>query len=39
MDFCKEAGVNIPDTIVDWVHRIGVAYGDNIITYFHFTLG
>ena len=29
MDFCKEAGVNVPDTVIDRVHRIGVAYVDN----------
>ena len=29
MDLRKEACVNIPDTIIDRVHRIGAAYVDN----------
>ena len=29
MDMCKEAGVDIPDTVIDRVHRIGEAYFDN----------
>ena len=29
MDMCKEAGVDIPDTVIDRAHRIGEAYFDN----------
>ena len=29
MDMCKEAGVDIPDTVINRVHRIGEAYFDN----------
>lgn len=29
MDLCKEAGVNIPNTVIVWEQRIVVAYVDN----------
>ena len=29
MDLFKEAGVNIPDTVIDRIEKIGVAYVDN----------
>ena len=29
VDMCKEAGVDIPDTVIDRAHRIGKAYTDN----------
>ena len=29
MGLCKEVGVNIPDTVIDRAHRIGVAYVYN----------
>ena len=29
MDMCKEAGVDIPDTVIDTAHRIEGAYFDN----------
>ena len=29
MHMCKEAGVNIPDTVIDRAHRIGKTYTDN----------
>ena len=29
VDMCKEAGGDIPDTVIDRAHRIGEAYFDN----------
>ena len=29
MDLCKEAGVNVPNTVIVWEQRIVVAYVDN----------
>ena len=29
MDLCKEAGANIPDTVIDRAQRIGVTYVDS----------
>ena len=29
MGICKESGVEIPDTVIDWAHRKGVPYVDK----------